>query len=106
MIDLLWWNIVPHSDYTKQELIVGKCLDEIGLRYHEQRQIGKYYVDFLVEDTIVVEADGIFGHYTKADQDRDEALLELGVEQIFHIKGQTKKEIYQELQEFLCQNPT
>ena len=87
------------------KIIVGKCLDEIGLRYHEQKQIGNYYVDFLVEDTIVVEADGVFGHYKKADQDRDEALLELGVEQIFHIKGQTKKEIYQELQELLCTFP-
>ena len=45
---------MPHSDYTEQEIIVGKCLDEIGLRYHEQKQIGRYYVDFLVEDTIVV----------------------------------------------------
>ena len=31
---------MPHSDYTEQEIIVGKCLDEIGLRYHEQKQIG------------------------------------------------------------------
>jgi len=96
---------MPHSDFTKQEIIIGQCLDEMGLRYHEQRQIGKYYVDFLVEDTIVVEADGVFGHFKKADEIRDEALLEMGVGQIFHIKGQTKKEIYKELQDFLCQEP-
>jgi very-short-patch-repair endonuclease len=94
---------MPHSDYTKQEIIVGKCLDEMGLRYHEQRQIGRYCVDFLVENTIVIEADGIFGHFNKTDQERDADLLEMGVEEIFHIKSQTKKEIYQELQDFLCQ---
>lgn len=95
---------MPHSDFTKQEIIVGQCLDDMGLRYHEQMEIGKYYVDFLVEDTIVVEADGIFGHYKQADRERDEALLALGVEEICHIKGQTKKEIYAELQDFLWQN--
>jgi very-short-patch-repair endonuclease len=94
---------MPDSDFTKQEIIVGECLDAMGLRYHEQRQIGKYYVDFLVEDTIVVEADGVFGHFLQADRDRDAALLEMGVEEIFHIKGQTKPEIYSELQNFLCQ---
>ncbi len=97
---------MPYSDYTKQEIIVAQCLVEMGLRYTEQRQIGKYFVDFLVEDTIVVEADGVFGHYKQTDRDRDVALLKLGVEQIFHVTGQTKKEIYNEIHEFLWENLT
>lgn len=91
------------KDFTPQEQIVAECLSEMGLRYSQQVEIDKYTVDFLVEESIILEADGFFGHYRRADKIRDETLLNNGEYTIIHIKSKTKKEIKNEIEQYLCQ---
>ena len=93
-------------DYTAQENLIARVLTEMGIRYEQQTSMGdRYIVDFLcVLEGIVVEADGPFGHLSKADRKRDEELLKLGVNQIIHIKSTTKEGIRKVLDEELaCQ---
>ena len=78
-------------DFTPQEETVAECLDEIGFRYFQQVEFGKYTVDFLVEDNIILEVDGVFGHYRKADRKRDAELLEFsGIKKVVHVTGYDK----------------
>ena len=61
-------------------------------------------VDFLLEDTIILEADGYYGHLHKRDRRRDDDLLLYGdgtFERIVHIKGQERDDIMEELIEKL-----
>ena len=91
-------------DLTPQEDLVAKCLDELGIRYAQQVDVGNYVVDFLVEDVIILEVDGYYGHFNQRDRMRDNNLLTLGdgrFEKIVHIKGQTKPDIMDELQDNL-----
>jgi very-short-patch-repair endonuclease len=87
-------------DFTPQEQIVAELLDEFGLRYEQQVLIDNYTADFVVEGSIVIEADGIFGHLKKRDRKRDKDILEsrdMEIVSVFHIKKQTKEKIKQEL---------
>ena len=72
---------------TPQERLVADALAELGLRYNEQQQFGKYIVDFwLPEINVVVEADGPHGHYKKRDLKRDSDLYaEHDINLIMHI---------------------
>lgn len=70
----------------------------MGIRFSRQEPIGKYTVDFYVEDLkIAIEADGIYGHNIKADRIRDAELKELGVFQIWHIKSHKPVEMASQL---------
>lgn len=91
-------NIKP-TDYTKQENIIAECLSEMGLRFEQQTNFGSYQVDFWIpEIKLVVEADGVYGHLKKRDFRRDTFLLEEPeIDNIFHIKVQTKIDIQEEL---------
>ena len=89
------------KDFTTQEQLVAQCLDELGLRYAQQVEIDRYTVDFLVEDDIVVEADGYYGHSRKSDNKRNAILLEYK-ERIVHITSQTKEQIKLEIEVALC----
>ena len=85
-------------DYTEQEKIVQKCLDETGLRYDNQVEFDKYTVDFYIDELkMVVEADGVYGHLQKRDRLRDEKLYSLGIEHVVHIKSKTHKGVYNEI---------
>jgi len=94
--------VIP-KDYTAQEKIVAKCLDELGFRYDTQVDIGRFSADFYIKElNTVVEADGIYGHLRKGDAKRDTVLEELGIERIVHIKARSKEEIKKELMEKMC----
>tara|TARA_R100000008_G_C3561263_1_gene156314 strand:+ start:417 stop:734 length:318 start_codon:yes stop_codon:yes gene_type:complete len=85
-------------DFTKQEKIVQQCLDITGLRYDNQVEIGKYTVDFYIDELkMVIEADGVYGHLRKRDKLRDKQLQETGVEYIVHIKSHTQKGVAKEI---------
>lgn len=74
-------------DFTTQEQLVAGYLTNVGLRYAQQYEIGKYIVDFfLPEIEIVLECDGVYGHFKKADRKRDKELLENGISKVIHIK--------------------
>ena len=90
---------LPPRDFTKQELIIARSLDEFGLRYDEQVYYHPYTVDFYIpEIKMVIEADGVYGHLSKRDAMRDEALLCLDdIEYIIHIKEQTIEKIKDKL---------
>jgi very-short-patch-repair endonuclease len=89
------------KDFTAQEQLVAQCLDELGLRYAQQVEIDRYTVDFLIEDNIILEADGYYGHSRKSDKKRDAILLEYGY-CIIHIKSQAKAQIKLEIEGALC----
>ena len=91
---------LPPRDYTDQEILIARCLDEFGLRYEEQAYYHPYIVDFYIPELrMVVEADGTYGHLKKRDRKRDIKLQEYNdVEYILHIKENTRKAI----KEFLC----
>ena len=90
---------LPPRDFTEQELIIAKCLDEFGLRYDEQVYYHPYIVDFYIpEIKMVVEADGIYGHLSKRDTQRDKELLLLeDIEYIIHIKEKTQEKVKEKL---------
>ena len=94
---------LPPRDFTKQELIIARSLDEFGLRYDEQVYYHPYTVDFYIpEIKMVIEADGVYGHLSKRDEKRDKDLLSLeDIEYIIHIKettlGKIKEALWQEL---------
>jgi len=80
------------KDHTPQEQKIASCLDELGLRYAEQYPIGRFFVDFFISpDGIVIEADGIHGHFQKSDAKRDAVLIQHDeVTRIHHIKAQSR----------------
>ena len=82
-------------DYTKQENIIAEFLSEFGLRYDQQVEFGKYTVDFHIKEiSMVVEADGVYGHLRKRDILRDANLHTFpGVEYVLHIKENSKQGI-------------
>ena len=86
---------LPPRDFTQQEQIIAECLAEFGLRYEEQSSFHPYTVDFLIpEIMLVVEADGLYGHFAKRDLQRDLFLMDQpGINQILHITDRTKKRI-------------
>jgi len=82
---------LPPRDYTDQENLIAKCLDEFGLRYEQQAYYHPYILDFYIpEIKMVVEADGVYGHLSKRDRKRDKDLLSIDeIEYIVHIKEKT-----------------
>tara|TARA_R100001082_G_C4288840_1_gene127252 strand:+ start:366 stop:683 length:318 start_codon:yes stop_codon:yes gene_type:complete len=91
-------NIHP-TDYTKQENLIAECLSDLGFRFEQQTQFGSYQVDFWIPELkLVIEADGVYGHLKKRDIRRDTFLMnEPEIENIFHIKVQTKFNIQEEI---------
>jgi len=83
------------KDYTKQENIIAEILSDFGLRYDQQVEFGKYTVDFHIKDIgMIIEADGIYGHFRKRDVLRDTNLQTFpGIEYIIHIKEKSKQSI-------------
>ena len=90
---------LPPKDFTSQEKIIAKCLDEFGLRYNEQHYFLNYIVDFWIpEINMVVEADGVYGHLQKRDVKRDMELMQLAmVKGVLHIKETTYESIKETL---------
>ena len=87
---------------TPQEVKIANYLSELGLRWESQRQIGKYSVDFwIAEIGTVIEADGVYGHFAKKDQERNEFLLVNGVDFVVHITSEKEQDIRRDIDIFL-----
>ncbi len=86
---------LPPRDYTDQENLIARCLDEFGLRYEQQAYYHPYIVDFYVPELkMVIEADGVYGHLGKRDRKRDKDLESIeDIEYIIHIKEKTLEKI-------------
>ena len=86
-------------DYTVQENRIAECLSEFGVRYDQQYDFYPYTVDFwIAELSMVIEADGVYGHLRKRDIMRDGELMNRdGVEYVLHIQESTKEEIKERL---------
>jgi len=81
---------LPYRNHTPQEKIVRRILEENGLLYQYQINIGQYTVDFyLPELKVIVEADGVFGHLKKRDKQRDSMLAAMGYHEVWHLKETT-----------------
>ena len=88
-------------DYTKQENLIADQLSELGLRYDQQVPINQYTADFFVPELgLVIEADGVYGHLRKRDAFRDSEIMRVfGIENVLHIRENTKEGV----RETLCQ---
>jgi len=90
------------TEMTPQEVKIANYLSELGLRWESQRQVGKYFVDFwIAEIGTVIEADGVYGHFSQKDKERDSFLLDSGIDQILHIKSESSHEIHYDIDTFL-----
>jgi very-short-patch-repair endonuclease len=83
---------------TAQEQKIANYLTELGLRWEPQREFGKYTVDFWIDEIkTVIEADGVYGHFAKKDQDRTDFLVTQGVVCVHRIKSENSKEIHESI---------
>ena len=82
-------------DYTDQENIIADYLSEWGIRYETQAPFPPYTVDFYISElSMVIEADGVYGHLGKRDRIRDRKLIETGdIQIVLHCKETTKSKI-------------
>jgi very-short-patch-repair endonuclease len=89
-------NFLP-KDFTPQENLIADCLTNLGLRFEQQYEFFPYTADFfLPEISMVIEADGIYGHLNKRDAKRDLALkttYQSEVTHVVHIKDLTQSKI-------------
>lgn len=93
----------PRYAYTKPEMLLFNALVQKGFKFRTQfpiliKKYKKYViVDFLIEDKLVVEVDGIYHIKSKArikkDEIKDKALRSKG----YSILRFTDKEIYENL---------
>jgi|SRR3989344_1232212 len=89
---------MPERDFTEQEMELAKVLDELGMRYEYQFEVYPYTLDFYIPmHHLVIEADGMYGHYKKADRKRDLYLKNCGFSDIIRIKGYGFQDILVEL---------
>ena len=86
-------------DFTKQENLCSSILSDMGLKYQEQAEFGRYTVDFfLPEIDTVIEIDGPYGHLRKADRKRDAILVnEFNIWKVVHISSTKRKEMEEEI---------
>ena len=82
-------------DYTEQENIIADYLSEWGIRYETQAPFPPYTVDFYIPElSMVIEADGVYGHLGKRDRIRDGKLIQTGdIQIVLHCKKTTKGQI-------------
>ena len=82
-------------DYTDQENIIAEYLSEWGIRYETQAPFPPYTVDFYIPElSMVIEADGVYGHLGKRDRIRDRNLIQTGdILIVLHCKETTKGKI-------------
>lgn len=65
------------NNYTSIELKIKNILDMYDISYQHNKQIYRYFPDFLILNKII-ETDGIYWHNPEKDKIRDAKLLELG----------------------------
>ena len=82
-------------DHTAQENIIEEYLSEWGLRNEAQASFPPYTVDFYIPElSMVIEADGVYGHLSKRDRIRDRNLIQTGdIQIVLHCKETTKSKI-------------
>ena len=82
-------------DCTDQENIIADYLSEWGIRYETQAPFPPYTVDFYIPElSMVIEADGVYGHLGKRDRIRDGRLIQTGdIQIVLHCKKTTKGQI-------------
>ena len=94
---------LPPKDHTPQEQIIAGILNEFGIRYDQGNYFMKYVVDFWIPElNMIIEADGVYGHYKSRDVKRDMDLMQLpAVDYIVHIEETTYTEIRERLWQVL-----
>jgi len=89
---------IPPRDFTAQEQTIGKVLSDLGLRYEEQYSVGPYLCDFYIPDiNMVIEADGLYGHFKKRDLQRDDFLMSNQIEYVLHVIETSYQKIKEEI---------
>tara|TARA_Y100000310_G_C20703221_1_gene832057 strand:- start:4996 stop:5316 length:321 start_codon:yes stop_codon:yes gene_type:complete len=66
----------PRKRDTKEQLLVSKWLNEIGLEHSLEEEFPPYWADIYIHDIkLVIELDGAY-HLKKRDAERDRHLLD------------------------------
>lgn len=94
--------MVP-KDFTPQEQLIALCLTSFGIRYEEQQFFDPYTVDFWIPSLgMIIEADGVYGHFRKRDEKRDAVLMTYPeIESVVHVEESTKPSVEKRLWEVL-----
>lgn len=59
------------SGYTSIELLVRDFLDENNIEYQHNKKVGRFHVDFIVEN-VAIECDGDYWHSKSGAKEKDE----------------------------------
>jgi very-short-patch-repair endonuclease len=78
---------------TKIEKIIGKALERSGMPFVQHAVIGSYEADFLVDEKLIVECDGLYWHSLPGAKQRDEKKDAFWVENGFCVVRLPEKEI-------------
>ena len=92
------------KDFTVQENLIADCLDAFGIRYDQQHFFDPYWVDFWIPElSMVIEADGAYGHFGKREAKRNKDLLDIPeIETVYHIEETVASDIKDRLWEIIA----
>ena len=86
----------PTKRDTKEQLLISKWLNEIGLEHSLEEELDPFWADIYIHDlNLVIELDGP-NHMKKRDDARDEFLVETYHVSIWRIKNKIVKVNYKE----------
>ncbi len=86
----------PAKRDTKEQLLVSKWLNEIGLEHSLEEELEPYWADIFIHDlNLVIELDGP-NHLKKRDSIRDAYLVETYGVSIWRLKNKLIRSSYKE----------
>ena len=86
----------PTKRDTKEQLLVSKWLNEIGLEHSVEEELEPYWADIFIHDlNLVIELDGRH-HLKKRDSIRDAYLVETYGVSIWRLKNKVIRTSYKE----------
>jgi hypothetical protein len=78
---------------TLPEVVMAAVLDFAGTHFTSQGRVGDRFVDFLLEDGVVVEVDGVHWHQDpEREARRDQELLAAGASVVHHVTDDQLKQ--------------
>ena len=75
---------------TYPEKVAFECLTKIGVQFEHQKQIGRFFPDFVIGN-VIIEIDGARWHNTESDQKRDALLSDMGYK-VYRINSKERIE--------------
>lgn len=66
------WHVQNSQTTSNIEIIIASLLDELGIRYEQQKPMAKFLCDFYLPDyKLVIECDGTYWHSSEKQKEKD-----------------------------------